>query len=261
MSRLPPPFSQLLAGVRWGVAGALMAGGTWAYWLAIPQSQLPQALTTIDPATAALTTGAGLACGFLLGTLTGTRSGMPVAGALGGALFGGFGGLIPLLAAATRGVLPVWLSSTLAWAALGFATGAVGSCGCRGPKPIDVIDDADDTRTRRAGPRVHAAWGGRGFGPISRLLPVVGVSVACLAAVVAGTPSPVGWVMLAVGVLGLAVAWALASQEKRIRELERLLSERDGRACGGREAASGFCRGATSPRSASSSRTPRPPAS
>jgi hypothetical protein len=60
-----------------------------------------------------------------------------------------------------------------------------------------------------------------------RLAPVLMVSVACLVAVGLSTPSPVGWAMLAIGLLGLAVAWALFGQERRIRDLERRLAARE----------------------------------
>jgi MYXO-CTERM domain-containing protein len=42
-------------------------------------------------------------------------------------------------------------------------------------------------------------------------------------------PSDAGWAILAVGLLGLAAAWALAAQERRIRELERQLRDKEDR--------------------------------
>jgi hypothetical protein len=64
-------------------------------------------------------------------------------------------------------------------------------------------------------------------GPVVRVLPVLIVSVGCLLAVGLGAPTPVGWAMLAVGLLGLAVAWALVGQERRIKELKLRLGDRE----------------------------------
>jgi peptidoglycan/LPS O-acetylase OafA/YrhL len=62
--------------------------------------------------------------------------------------------------------------------------------------------------------------------PSVRLLAVIGVAVACLVAALATPASDAGWAVLAVGLLGLAVAWVLSDQERRIRHLERQLRER-----------------------------------
>jgi hypothetical protein len=58
-------------------------------------------------------------------------------------------------------------------------------------------------------------------GPSPRLWPVVAVAAACLLATVTTRASDAGWAALAVGLLGLAVGWALLGQDRRIRELER----------------------------------------
>jgi hypothetical protein len=60
---------------------------------------------------------------------------------------------------------------------------------------------------------------------VVRIGPVLLVSAGCLLAVGLSAPSPVGWAMLAIGLMGLAVAWGLAGQERRICQLERRLQE------------------------------------
>ena len=64
-------------------------------------------------------------------------------------------------------------------------------------------------------------------GAVVGLGPVMLVSVTCLLAVGLSSPSPVGWAMLAIGLMGLAVSWALVGQERRIRELEQQLRAPD----------------------------------
>jgi hypothetical protein len=76
-------------------------------------------------------------------------------------------------------------------------------------------------------PRVQPADRAVTAGPVVRVVPVLLVSVGCLLAVGLGAPSPVGWAMLAVGLLGLAVASAVVGQERRIRELELRLGDRE----------------------------------
>jgi hypothetical protein len=93
--------------------------------------------------------------------------------------------------------------------------------------PVAVAVPASEPRPRP--PHVQPADRATSAGPVVRVLPVLLVSVGCLLAVGLGAPSPVGWAMLAVGLLGLAVAWGLVGQERRIKELERQIGECEGR--------------------------------
>ena len=77
------------------------------------------------------------------------------------------------------------------------------------------------TESPPARPKVIPAQRTSTFGPVARVAPVVMVTIVCLLAVGLSTPSPAGWPMLGVALLGLAASWALIGQERRIRELER----------------------------------------
>ena len=85
--------------------------------------------------------------------------------------------------------------------------------------------DPEPVRPTRPGLIPVASVGRAGAGSAAlRVAPVLMVSVVCLLAVGLSSPSPVGWAMLAVGLLGLAATWAFVGQERRIRELERQLA-------------------------------------
>jgi hypothetical protein len=89
------------------------------------------------------------------------------------------------------------------------------------PGVVSGWDPEPSIATRTAPPAPVSAGRSQPAGAAIRLAPVLMVSVTCLMAVGLSGPSPVGWAMLAIGLLGLAVMWALVGQERRIRELER----------------------------------------
>lgn len=94
--------------------------------------------------------------------------------------------------------------------------------------PVQVLtsnwDPEPSVANRAAPPPGVTTNRAQSTGAFVRVAPVLMVSVACLLAVGLSAPSPVGWAMLAVGFLGLAAAWAVLGQERRIRELERRLA-------------------------------------
>lgn len=82
------------------------------------------------------------------------------------------------------------------------------------PEPVT----ATQTVVRPTPPEVLPTTRPTTSGAIVRVAPVLMVTVACLLAVGLSTPSPAGWPMLGVGLLGLAASWALVGQERRIRD-------------------------------------------
>jgi hypothetical protein len=63
--------------------------------------------------------------------------------------------------------------------------------------------------------------------PLSRLLPVLAVSMFSLIGAAILAPSSVSLAFLAIGLLGFAVARVLHNQEKRLRALERRFGIRE----------------------------------
>jgi MFS family permease len=207
----PRPPWRAAGAVGWAVAGALAAGGAW--WVGLLASRHLLGVTVLDADpdwsvldAALFMAGVGAVCGGVVGGIAVlVFPSMPWIGAgrwLLGIAFGACGGaLSPIAVAATGGVLPPALSSALVWALVGLLAGAVGYT------------------WRRGGLGLSTGAGGR-------LLPVGIVSCACMVVAVVGSESPLGWAMLAVGLLGLGVVWALAGQERRLRELEKRFPKR-----------------------------------
>jgi hypothetical protein len=139
-------------------------------------------------------------------------------------------GSTPVVMTAARRWLTPEVSSTIYWAVIGLLTGLVGYTWGRKRQPAVLADEEElpgerleRTPARRAVRRPAPA------GPLVRLLPIFALSSGCLIAAILGRPSPAGWAVLAVGLLGFAAAWAFAGQERRIRELERRLREKQQR--------------------------------
>jgi hypothetical protein len=215
-------------------------GGAWAlalvvarWWIGVELSAPHSADELIGAVV--LTVMSGVLWGLLVGAASGirfrksdrTNSGgvSPLIGAAAGATGGVFSSL---LMAASASVLPASVSSSLAWALVGLVGGVVGS-------------RLDRRRAERAETVVEIDWSddepGEGeppppdrrprptLVPTRPLLPLVAVSVTCLVVTIVSPPSNLGWVVFAVGLQGLAAAWAITGQERRIRELERQLRE------------------------------------
>jgi hypothetical protein len=154
----------------------------------------------------------GAVVGLVLGGL-GRAGETVVPGALIGGAFGAVGGaLTPGLLAATEAWLAPEMGSATAWVVAGLLAGLAGY-GWGGSPAGEDKDDWTEGRAAVNRPSV-------------RLLAVIGVAIACLVAALATPASDAGWAVLAVGLLGLAVAWVLSDQERRIRHLERQLRER-----------------------------------
>jgi hypothetical protein len=225
--RTRPPW-RATGAVSWATAAGVASGGGW--WAGLTAARHLFGLAVLDPAPAGQVLDAALVLGGLtaaLGAVVGGVAGLVcggsgravvggVAGLVGAALGAAGGGLSPLLAAAAGGALPPELSSALAWVAIGFLGGVVGYTW--GREPGEAAAGAEEP----AGPPRSATASGRGLGgPVGRVLPAATVAVCCIIAALVAPPSAAGWAVLAVGLLGLGVVWALIGQERRLRELER----------------------------------------
>jgi hypothetical protein len=221
----------------WAGTAVLVAAAACSVGLAAGRRLPPLIWWDVGPdgppeATAPLLAGLGGLYGLLAGGVAGLLRGPPgriAAGlkgglgfAIGGALAGGLG---PLLSAATGGRLPAAGASAVACALIGGLMGLVGYTLRRWRTEHTPLPDddwsADPTLAGR--PALPAV----GPGPVVRQWPVLAVSAACLVAAVVTPPSPAGWATLGVGLLGCAVAWILAGQERRLRELEQQLRQRE----------------------------------
>jgi hypothetical protein len=160
----------------------------------------------------------GTTAGFVLGRSHRFRSGI-ILGLIGAATGAIGGALCPVFVAAGSGLRPE-AACAIAWAIAGFLAGPAGYVWSRWNRPANrpELDWSAE---------VEEIARGRWPFPGGRVLLVWIVSGLCLVAVV-GTPFSPAWkAVLAAGVLGVAVAWALGGQERRIRELERRLAETD----------------------------------
>jgi hypothetical protein len=120
-----------------------------------------------------------------------------VAGAITGALAGGLG---PIIGGLTNGRLPAEAVAVVACGVSGALAGFVGVL--RPGRSVAVEPSVDEWPTEQGRRPVRHAPAG----PFVRLGPIVAVAVGALAVVIVGPPSPAGWPMLCVGLLGLAVA-------------------------------------------------------
>jgi hypothetical protein len=237
------PRFRLFAALGWGLATAACAGGAWAVvllaaraWLTGPFVLNGVAYRTADPALlrGTLGEGYGLLIGGILGFLRGRERRFASTVALGfaGATFGALGGALSVVfvAAAGPGVNAV-VSSSLAWAAAGFAAGLCGyvwSLATREQaKPVEGEEEPQEDKTvqwvLREPPR---RWRDR---PLVRVLPVLVVSVASLGGAAAVNSLEPAVALAAVGALGLSAAPLLYDQDRRLRALERRLGRREGK--------------------------------
>jgi hypothetical protein len=208
-----------------GCAAGLAAGGQLPWKVPDWAPVLDDGIGKVTLLMAALGAAIGWTAGTFVGLALGprrlrallTRCGV---GAVAGALAGGLG---PVLAALTAGRLPAEAGAVLACGVSGALAGLVGVPRSRRAEPVGPSEDdwpATPAPARQRTPR-RAGAGRAAAGSVVRLGPTVAVAAGCLAVVIVGPPSPAGWPMLGVGLLGLAVAWALSAQERQVRTLKR----------------------------------------
>jgi hypothetical protein len=224
-----------LMAILWASSGAVCAGGAWAaslgagwFWLVAhfsPRAFEGAALI----ATGYATLGAvyGLLVGGIVGFVRGKGERLATALVLGsgGAFFGALGGGLSVLAVALAGprVHPI-VSSSLAWAAVGFAMGMSGYAWSRftaarvEPPELDEDEPQPEAKTIQWLLRERKRrWRDRS---LARVSPVLIASVWALAGAAIFAPSDLSLGLLAVGVLGLAVALVLYNQDARLCAIE-----------------------------------------
>ena len=227
------------ASAVWSLAGALFASGGW-----IAASMLSSALKIppLRPVGVEENVGEAIAFGVAVGATCGLLTGVAsailfgrgnrakavvVLGFGGGSVGATGGGLTPAALTAAEGVLPPLVSSSLAWAIAGLLAGPIGFCWSLWTTSRETVDEEVEGSSQPP-PRAttwvpHERRRRRNLGPVFRFVPILGVSVGSLVAAIVTAPSQVALALLAVGLLGLSIAGALMSQERRIRELERRL--------------------------------------
>jgi hypothetical protein len=233
-----PAGSDLPRAANWAIVGALggalaSAGGAVVGPLYFDEPLAQQEWTRLLFDLTAYTAGTGAAAGVFAGNLVGLLSHrgrrvfgsrLESAGRLGllGGLTGLLVGLAPMLVVGLGPFVPPELAFALAGAAAGLVAGVIGHSWTHRPAETGAESD-EETET---GPRETAATLVRTPGPpMVRLLPVLAVAVLTFVAAMATFPPGTRAVLIAVGVLGLAVAYVQAGQERRIRELERRLRQ------------------------------------
>jgi hypothetical protein len=195
--------------LRWALASAACAGGAWAaalvacgwfFDISFFPGDFPNGAVQFALLHAAIGEGYGLLVGAVVGFLRGKGKRLLSALVLGFgcAFFGGFGGGLSVLAAAIADerVHPV-ISSSLAWAVVGFL---MGLCGYRWSHSTAEHVEPSETDVR--------------------LLPMLLVSACSLVGATIFAPSGRSLALFAVGVLGLSVALVLHNQDTRLRALE-----------------------------------------
>ncbi len=212
----------------WALAGAVCAGGVWAVAISVLSALLDVTLPRPDrdelPEILLTRTALGAACGLLAGVAVsvGRRRGGSNAAVLvlGGTAHGILAGGLSVLAGAVTPPVHPLLSSSLAMAVAGFLAGLCGYVILHQPaKPSEPPFDEDEP----AAPAVKVEWllreskgPWRISRPLLRVLPVLAVSAGALACA-AFAPQ---LALVAVGLLGLAVARVLYRQEQRLDRLE-----------------------------------------
>jgi hypothetical protein len=234
----PPPEDRprrrsVGAALLWTAAGAACAAGAWLAGLVLGRiasdDDLVRALKIVDGiGIPGLPVWIGAGCGLLAGAVLGVVFGQRPPGVLGRVLWttatGAAGGLLVWLpVVAVGGLLPAMIGTSIGWAAVGAAAGMVGYVLAHSARPDDE-SAFDEEKGERQGPTAALRSKARDLapllGPSPRVLAVVGFAGLCLAAWAATPPSAAGPAVLALGLFGLVIAWALAGQERRLRRLE-----------------------------------------
>lgn len=221
----PPHVSRAVHAATWAAVGAAAAAGGWVAGLTLARSLLGAQLFARDlPADQLASTAVRLAgIGGVWGLLAGLAAGLVQPGdrglsdriagtamrAVGGLVVGLIGGALAPLAASFGRALPVEVSSALGWAFAGTLAGLVAYRSTR-PK-----SRPGKTSSRQVGPTLGLA----------------ALAVASAFAATAGVlPEQGRWAaggvaLGAVAVLAALVAWVVAAQDRRMRELERTIRE------------------------------------
>ncbi len=229
------PLRGFLAALSWALAGAACAAIAWAvvfvgarsfFDASFAPDRMSGDTAEIAAVRAAIGAGYGVLAGAAVGFLRGPRrfDSAFVLGAA-GAAFGALGGGFSVLAVASAPRVHPVVSSSLAWAVVGFLMGTFGYLWTnRNAPPTELLDFDEDTE-HSAGPKVK--WvlrEGKGRWrdwAVVRVLPVLLVSAGTLIGAAIDAPSELSAALAAVDVLGLSVAFVLYGQETRIRDLER----------------------------------------
>jgi hypothetical protein len=211
---------------RWAVVAALVgalasaaaaAGELWSgttLWYVNWHEQLWESVT--------YGANGGALGGLLVGAAIGFVSGWPIRLGLVGGLIGLLGGgLLPLFIMELGPSVPGAVGFGLAGAIAGFAGGLVGHL--LAPRPAETVEEPNEEDEPTGGACAATARRTPAGRPMLRLLPVLAVAVLTIVAAIATFPPGTRVVLIAVGLLGLAVAHVQAGQERRIRELEHRL--------------------------------------
>jgi len=229
----------VVAAAGWGVscAMALAAGGAFGLILVRHQLRREDYGSVLGIPLDAVPEFAII--GGIYGLLTGTVAGLlrggrrrvaaTVGWALGGLAIGAAGGgLIPPVVAATDGLFRVEVGFVVGLATAGFLAGLIGYTLSRTSKPgkqqapEDEWSEHDLIGIQESPPVADQP---SPVGSVGRVLPTLLLALIFLAASLLTPPSEIGRAILAVGLLGLFVAWALIGQERHIRRAERRIRE------------------------------------
>jgi hypothetical protein len=215
-------FGRILrAAAVWTAAAAACAGGGW--WLGL----LLARFVVMRPVADALAGAAELGSPYLP-VWVGTGWGL-VVGLASAVLFrhrppGVFVRVAwGTAAGAAGGVLVGLLTSfngTIACASAGAAAGLAGFIVSRCARSAAAAESDEEEADRSPVLRTTARELAPLVMPAPRVLAVVAASAGCLILAAVGAPSGAGPAVLALGLLGLVVAWALFGQERRLRRLE-----------------------------------------
>ena len=217
-----------LMALGWALAAGFGTALAWAAtWLMVPtvfDLTEPFAWLTLDnlPMFGAMAAGYGCVSGALVGLCrrSGKRGETALILGIGGAVFGALmGSSVPLALTATQGYVSPLLASSFVVAVVGFLAGLCGHGFKPSPKPDENPFDEDS-----AAPAVTIEWLLREKGRpwrisrrLARVLPVLGIATGALT----GAAFASSAALLAVGLLGVAMAHAIDRQERRIDALER----------------------------------------
>ena len=233
------------AAALWAVAGGTWAGLTWPLGQVITRLTLGHTVFAgplpADPTEDTLLLAVfGGGCGLVLGAVAGTFHRRPdrvtsvVVLALGFGLTGALGGGLSVPAVlAFAGALHPDLSAGFAWAVAGALAGLGGFAWARWTaeptgEPDEPIGDFEE-HASPAPPGIAWVPAARPLDGrlAAQLFPTLAVAGFALVAAALPAPSP-SLSLLATGLLGLTVAVALGSQERRLADLERRSSGHGG---------------------------------
>lgn len=235
-----PGGERYLRAVGWAITGALAGALVWAGAAVVAELRFEvmirplvweMGLAELIMYFGGTVAGGGLFAGAVVGLLSAWARRVVGRGLDSAIRLGLLGGLTGLLGGALAPLLVVRLGQSappevgfgLAGAVAGLIAGLVGHVVTLRLAGHDA--EADDEAGPAEGRVTPGARHIPAAVPMLRLLPVLAVAVLTLVAAMATFPPGTRVVLIAVGVLGLAVAYVQAGQERRIRELERRLRQ------------------------------------